>query len=132
MRELKFRSWDTSNKIMLYSDHSRNLGSFFDGYCSNGNNEILLQYTGINDVNGQDIYEGDILSVNNNDIGFLVKFGEYDFSDIYYESKSNGWYLSNIHDSSIEYPLLKENVSIINYNVVGNMYEHPHLLNTQK
>ena len=57
MREIKFRAWDKETKSMIYNP----LG-FPELYPTNE----LMQYTGLKDKNGQEIYEGDILNSKNN------------------------------------------------------------------
>lgn len=62
MREVKFRVWDKIlqcwNKNTVYFNHSK------DGIISPeiGDRFELIEYTGLKDKNGKEIYEGDILS----------------------------------------------------------------------
>lgn len=78
MREIKFRVWNTEWKMMFYSNHA-DIERCWDGFeyypvaipMNNGKEPpndcpfisdcILSQYTGLNDRNGKEIYEGDIL-----------------------------------------------------------------------
>ena len=65
MREIKFRAWDTAQKKMLSNDdiyvfdgkpcHKHEYDHI--GVCG----DILMQYTGLKDKNGVEIYEGDVV-----------------------------------------------------------------------
>ena len=77
MREIKFRVWDNdSKKIYNQDDFILTFDNVGEDIYLKGNNEIipfyrykLMQYTGLEDKNGQEIYEGDIL-----DYGTYGKF----------------------------------------------------------
>ena len=58
-REIKFRAWDESQKYMAYqgTPDLEDIQSFIHHF----GDKKLLQYTGFLDINGKEIYEGDIL-----------------------------------------------------------------------
>ena len=60
MRTIKFRAWIENKKYMAVqgTPDLETLHSFMFHY---GNSENLMQFTGLYDKNGKEIYEGDIL-----------------------------------------------------------------------
>lgn len=110
MREIKFRVWD--EKEMLYESNS----SLFDRECDgSGIDYQLMQYTGLKDKNGREIYEGDIVKEKgsgNEVIGLVDPFNQL-FNT---ETVALAGYL---------YYLSKEKIDI---EIIGNIYSNPELL----
>ncbi len=108
MREIKFRAW--TGKEMFY-DVERTLIS---GKIAFRDKSLkLMQYTGLKDKNGKEIYEGDIIRaryITGNIIVNEIKFKKGCFGP-------NGFY--NWGD-------------ICELDVIGNIYENPELLKETK
>ena len=68
MREIKYKAWDTKDKVIrdvvgmsLYHE-SLSVDIEFGKYLQDDIKRFeLMQYTGLKDVNGVEIYEGDII-----------------------------------------------------------------------
>lgn len=148
-REIKFRAWDKASNRMLMPDVSdwedlamELSGELFRTYESgyertrlrdwvNGSFE-LMQYTGLKDKNGTEIYEGDVVRTvfyNNEYMDAIVKFG--DTYDVMPDDGYYGWYLEvcggNIDTTSKACQLN----SSITYTatISGNIHQNPELLN---
>jgi len=114
VREIKFRAWDRERKEMLMPEKLCHL----EGEMSKNLKEVapyleLMQYTGLKDKNGEDIYEGDILKINNENM-------EVFFQDGYF-----GW--GKDHNGVYSFdPFESEQTEII-----GNIYDNPNLLSVK-
>ena len=115
MREIKIRIWDNVQKKMLYklSDY----WIFFeDGNTIRPIQDHLdiQQFTGLYDIFGKEIYEGDVCEITNT---WTVFKKEVVFKDACFGFQgTNGMFIPNQD--------LME--------VVGNIYENPELLETKE
>lgn len=73
MRELKFRAWHEEDKVMVYDLNSPRL---LHGVLQ-ADDYKLMQYTGIKDKNGVEIYEGDYIITKYEKTPFLIKWQDY-------------------------------------------------------
>jgi len=133
MREIKFRAWHTHNKVMLQNENLSVL-------AKNIKDDTVwkfMQFTGLKDKNGVDIYFGDILATSNDN---SQPFTEYDIWNkdecgytVVLENKEelgvcySDWSVENDLMSNGEYE--KNSVYSLGFvEVVGNIYKNPDLL----
>ena len=95
---------------------------------------ILMQSTGLKDKNGKEIFEGDVLEIQ--DIKMIVKFGSYKYLET---SKNNGHILGVLHDGLGFYVECinaadPDNISpfepetLKNSQIIGNVFENREFL----
>ncbi len=114
MREIKFRAWDSEQYEMSYSDPLDDLERAYSWFReledrdvkASGNIE-LMQYTGLKDKNGKEIYEGDIIRALPYPLPIQVEFSGGMFG---INTKYGFWSLSS------------DDIHIIE--IIGNIYEN--------
>lgn len=117
MRELKFRCFDKRHKEMFYSDHERRLATFFDLFAGECCTEVIMQYIGLKDKNGKEIYEGDIIR----ETEYFNR--NYEIRYISDECSFVGFKIKDRDCNVLGFPQLAECGEVI-----GNIYENPELL----
>ena len=121
MRQIKFRAQDIASNKWLYGDlrHHKDDVCIFEQGGTKGEQvkrDTVGQFTGLRDINGKDIYEGDILEVN------------YADEDSYLEVRFVRGVFAFLWDGDLddEFPC---NAPTHEWaKVVGNIYDDPKLL----
>ena len=139
-REIKFRAWD-GERMFLSPSEIQHLGSWFDGHwpgaLAKPDQIRLMQYTGLHDKNGVEIYEGDILGVIWCD-GFYCNHDESEnYRGEIYQVKYQGdndypAFDLSPHPGSDANGLSEMKAVSCGYKVIGNIYENPELLEAVK
>ena len=94
MRDLKFRAWDTLNENMFIPCLSEynDMNDEIDNFTACGRYKIM-QYTGMKDVDGVEIYEGDICKVDYMD-GATIEPVDFDKGTYYMGQTSLGMHFA--------------------------------------
>ena len=142
-RVIKFRAWDVLRKRMITErlqftyDEDHCFNCMYDDRERIVEEKIVMQFTGLKDINDIEIYEGDIIKygdkiqtiifgceeINDNEcyqsnysVGFHRKGKDGEIEHLDYNGERTRWY-------SPKHPN--------NFEVVGNIHENPELLECQ-
>ena len=127
MREIKFRAWLKKEKKMVNVEtlfiginrlcfgNSKTEDLFFRDF-----EEVeLMQYTGLKDKNGKEIYEGDIV---------LIKLDE---TSTWYKTVvgfKKGAFIANLIDKEDYVYIFHHGFTGDDFEIIGNVYENKNLL----
>ena len=132
MREIKFKIWD-SDRHKMHDGIEITKECYCDIIADHSLNSLIwLEFTGLHDKNGKEIWEGDILKVESDMVGFMsgiptgnksVRF----YTVVWVDEYSH--FTTKREDGCIEngFGLRKEH-SAKWFEVIGNIYENPELL----
>ena len=114
MREIKFRAWHRGAREMLSNRQQGFEGDVFN-WLHEGQPIEIMQFTGLLDKNGKDIYEGDIVEAPHNfgPAGFSTRRFAVHFDEQLGSYQWNYWMMSEAE-------------------VIGNVHETPELLEPTK
>lgn len=139
-REIKWRFWNSEEMVTP----DENEGVFDKRYLLSQHGDLMIhdrandsmgsvshpvmQFTGLLDKNGVEIYEGDIVQCESpfHSCVLEVKYGWHENG---VGKEVDGFYL--FLADQFEWEIYKSDIDRHDYTVIGNIYEHSHLLETK-
>ncbi len=128
MKQIKFRAWDFNKEEMYYLANSQiseihlvtnnKYWNIWDGKkrrCGNADKSgLLMQFTGLKDKNGVDIYEGDIMRSQGRN---LIVFYQAPSFVMKIKASHKTWFSFILHPDELQYE-----------EVIGNIHKNKDLI----
>lgn len=157
MKNIKFRAWDKGNEIYLYNvqDAYDTLSGFvkyddgenaeydedcFGGFLNNKRYDVE-QFTGLKDLNGKDIYVGDILKLSYDEPESYIYKDEFDCNPRVIPPKTvndtvqvvnNTGAFGVTHHGALFTTLRDVDKGRQSIEIIGNIHENPELLEEEE
>lgn len=118
MRQIKFKVFDSKEKTWIW-----NLGMKKNNVLCDGTEEgrfKIMQFTGLHDSNGKEMYEGDVVALKTSDnmIKYYIHYYDGEFRLIH---KNGIWgRISQLIVAKIKFDL--------EFEVIGNIHDNPELI----
>lgn len=126
-RQIKFRFWGKFGELNEEKDECENEMLYGDRFCFSDHAPIndlfadksfvAMQFTGLTDKNGKEIYEGDVLKINLYDDEWVTKVRDY-----------NGTLVIDVEGCDWNTTALSFLDDEAETEVIWNIYENPELL----
>jgi uncharacterized phage protein (TIGR01671 family) len=135
MREIKFRAWHVDTQQMLPNAQTGVIRTFTENGSYLVKECKYMQYTGLKDKNGKEIYEGDILEFTDkwewyrSSYGIKMNFaGPSELKELQEKYAAEPMHRREVKFDPLEgYGLSKGDLEDY-FEIIGNIYENPELL----
>lgn len=136
-RVIKFRAWDATNSRMVYDEfyiHQKTGTCFYLNdndttgeplYDCGEEEPTLMQFTGLNDKWGKEIYEGDIVESDHSPLGKPSRITRV----IVYHNGAFRTQRSKGSSATRFNSLFPQKIYKTNLKVIGNIFQNPELIN---
>lgn len=122
MREIKFRAWNEGHPypMVLNPLHRCDANNVLDkkGMYKDW---ILMQYTGLHDKNGKEIYEGDVVQLKTGKLSYF-------YAPVVYNETEARFDLEHPEGYHGHWGMTQNIIEACEYEIIGNIYENPELL----